>query len=131
VSYTEIYKPGQGKYVRIGTLIGMGILMSFGMYWVGYQLLGSMSSLWIRAVSVLVFGAVWAIVALYIVNKPSWAEFMIMTESEMRKVHWPSRQVVINSTKVVIMLTLVLALVLFAVDWGFFNLFSKIGLLSQ
>ncbi len=55
---------------------------------------------------------------------------MIMTESEMRKVNWPNRIVVMNSTKVVIFLTFVIAVVLGAVDWGFYELFTKIGILT-
>lgn len=53
-----------------------------------------------------------------------------MTESEMRKVNWPNRIVVMNSTKVVIFLTFVIAVVLGAVDWGFYELFTKIGILT-
>jgi preprotein translocase subunit SecE len=133
VALTEIYKPGQGKYVRVGTLIGLGILMGFGMFWLGKHMLVAplVTNGLVKAAIIVAFGGLWALLGLYIVNKPKYAEFMIMTESEMRKVHWPSKQVVINSTKVVIFLTLVLAVILFAVDLGFAKFFEVIGILRS
>jgi len=56
------------------------------------------------------------------------AEFMIMTESEMRKVTWPSRKEVISSTRIVILITLILGVLLALVDVGFVQLFHLIGL---
>ena len=64
----------------------------------------------------------------FVVNRPYLAEFMIMTESEMRKVAWPSRRETISSTKVVILLTVLLGLLLFLVDIGFSKFFIWIGI---
>ncbi len=47
-----------------------------------------------------------------------------MTESEMRKVTWPTRRDVITSTKIVILMTMVLAFMLWLVDIGFYKLFK-------
>ena len=130
VSYFELYKPTQGKYVRWGTVIGMALIVGLGMLWMGSVVLRPNGMLW-QSVGVMIFGAVGAAVTYLVVNRPRTAEFLIMTESEMRKVNWPSRQVVINSTKVVIFLTLMFAIMLFAVDGGFIQLFRLVGVLPQ
>jgi preprotein translocase subunit SecE len=68
-------------------------------------------------------------VTFLVVNTPKIAEFLIMTESEMRKVTWPTRREVINSTKIVILLTLALAFLLWVVDLGFYKLFEALKIL--
>jgi len=55
---------------------------------------------------------------------------MIATEGEMKKVSWSTRRELIGSTKVVIMFTIFLAVLLFFVDLGFQELFSRIGVLK-
>ena len=55
---------------------------------------------------------------------------MIATDSEMRKVNWPSRREVIGSTWIVICGTMLMALLLFVVDIVFASLFQTIGILE-
>jgi preprotein translocase subunit SecE len=55
---------------------------------------------------------------------------MIATEGEMKKVSWSTKNEIIGSTKVVIMFTVLLALVLFVVDLAFQTMFSSIGVLK-
>ena len=130
MSLFEVYKPNQGKYVRLGTLITIGVMTGFGMYWLGGQVLTN-AGLWVQTIAVLTFGTVWTVAGLWLVNHPRYAEFMIMTESEMRKVNWPTFRVVMNSTKVVILMTLILSIILFLVDWGFAKIFEQMGLLTR
>jgi preprotein translocase SecE subunit len=49
-------------------------------------------------------------------NKPSNADFLIATDSEMKKVNWTSRKELIGSTKVVIFFMVIIASVLFVID---------------
>jgi preprotein translocase subunit SecE len=56
---------------------------------------------------------------------------MIATESEMRKVNWPSRRELVGSTWIVICGTLLMALVLLAIDVGFVSFFQWIGVLEH
>ncbi|NLW87690.1 MAG: preprotein translocase subunit SecE [Planctomycetes bacterium] len=63
----------------------------------------------------------------WILNKPSAADFLIATESEMKKVSWSSRKEVIGSTKVVIVTTFIMAALLAGVDLLFILLFSWMG----
>jgi preprotein translocase SecE subunit len=58
------------------------------------------------------------------------SDFMIATEGEMKKVSWSRKREVIGSTKVVIMFTLLLALLLFFVDLVFQYIFSEVGVLK-
>ena len=128
-SFFAIYKPGQGKWVRWGTVAGMGILAALGTYWVGYSdpniaQLGRIGQLSAAVVWVLL----WVWVTFWFVNSPKYGEFMIMTESEMRKVSWPSRKEVVTSVKIVIILTLLMGVMLGLVDIGFIWLFRLLGL---
>jgi len=73
------------------------------------------------------FGAlVW-----YLVNKPKFADFMIATEGEMKKVNWPTRKEITGSTWIVILGTLIMAVLLFLADFGFQFLFREAGVLIR
>ena len=66
----------------------------------------------------------------WVFNTPKIVDFMIATDSEMRKVNWPSRREVIGSTWIVICGTMLMALLLFVVDIVFASLFQAIGILE-
>ncbi len=57
-------------------------------------------------------------------------DFMIATEGEMKKVNWSSKREVVGSTKVVIMFTLLMAMLLFVVDLVFQALFKALNVLK-
>jgi preprotein translocase subunit SecE len=124
--FFSIYKPGQGKWVRWGTVAGMAIVILCGTFWLSAEELADKEP-WMKAL----VGAIWTLigagVTFWMVNSPKLAEFMIMTESEMRKVAWPSRKEVVTSTKVVILLTVILGVLLYLVDVGFLEFFKRIG----
>ncbi len=125
----RIYKPGQGKWVRWGTVVGMTIIAFTGAFWLT-QKQGNvvmLPTIWKALVGV-AWIALWALLTFWFVNSLKYGEFMIMTESEMRKVTWPSRREVINSVKIVILLTVLLGVLLWIVDLGFIKLFQTIGI---
>jgi preprotein translocase subunit SecE len=129
-NFFAIYKPGQGKYVRWGTVVGLAIVVGAGAFWLNYATdrlftASAMTKAIVEGAFVLLGG----LATFMAVNRPRPAEFMIMTESEMRKVSWPTRQTVVNSTKVVIFLTLLLAVILWSVDSGFLKLFMWMKIL--
>ena len=74
--------------------------------------------------------AVLAIIVFWIVNRPKSADFMIATESEMKKVSWSSRKEIIGSTKVVIVTTFIFAGILFGLDVMLGHFFKMIGVLG-
>jgi preprotein translocase subunit SecE len=123
----SIYKPGQGKYVRWGTVAGAGLVILLGAWWIGnvLQPYGQIAPVVGAGVWVLVL----ALFTFWLVNKPRFAEFLIMTESEMRKVTWPTRKGVFNSTRIVILMTFLLAGILATVDVAFSKLFHVMGIL--
>ena len=125
--FFSIYKPGQGKWVRWGTVAGIAIVAFSGAYWIGHDEL-AVAGLPVQITAAVVWILIWAGVTFWSVNTPKLAEFMILTESEMKKVAWPERKEVVNWTKVIIVLTFLLGLLLYIVDFGFVALFQKIGI---
>ena len=128
-----IYKPGQGKYTRLLSAAGAGVITAYGTYWLWYELekirMGD-NTIYVQAAVCLavllgIGGVLW-----WALNKASIADFMIATEVEMKKVNWPSRKEIIGSTWVVICGTLLMAGLLFVVDIGFSYLFQQIGILE-
>ena len=125
----EIYKRGQGKYTRLGTYIGVMVVGVLGAYFLSVKLSMYASPYLQFGVPALVVAGL-ALGMFWIVNRPSAADFMIATESEMKKVSWSSRKEVIGSTKVVIVTTLILAVILFGVDFLFSLFFNVLGILG-
>lgn len=66
----------------------------------------------------------------WLLNKASIVDFMIATESEMRKVNWPTRREIVGSTWIVISGTFLMAFLLFTVNLTFAKLFMVIGVLE-
>jgi preprotein translocase subunit SecE len=123
----QIYKKGQGRYTRAITwaaAFGLAVISAVNLtrFLDGYRLplivQFGVPVLLVIGVALLVF---------WLVNRPNTADFLIATEGEMKKVSWSSRKEVIGSTKVVIITTLVLALILFGVDLMFIFLFDVMG----
>ena len=105
--------------MRWGTVAGLAIIVLSGGGWLAIHATGRRRTPWCRRLAAAVWVLVLGLLTFWLVNSPKLAEFMIMTESEMRKVTWPTRREVITSTKVVITLTLLLGLLLYLVDVGF------------
>jgi len=130
-----MYKPSQGYYTRLGTAIGGGVLalglgkfiydnLAFDQTWAP----GLYLKVGIPAVVVIALGLlIWWVVG---VHRRS-CDFMIATDGEMKKVNWSTRREVIASTKVVIVVTLLMAGLLFVIDLGFMNFFRLIGVLRS
>lgn len=57
-----------------------------------------------------------AVFILYLVNKPKFADFLIATEGEMKKVSWSSRSELIGSTTIVILTVAVLGIFIAVAD---------------
>jgi preprotein translocase subunit SecE len=131
VAIFEIYKRGQGKYTRVITLIAVVVITVIG----AGILSGMFKAYALTAKPAIRFGVpsvlVLAVAALmfWIVNRPGNADFMIATEGEMKKVSWSSRKEIIGGTKVVVATTLILAVLLWAVDLAFGFFFKWIGVM--
>jgi preprotein translocase SecE subunit len=75
-------------------------------------------------------GIALALLCWRLMNKPGNVDFLIATDSEMKKVNWTSRKDLMGATKVVIVFMLVIAAFLFLVDLIFHYLFFFMGVLK-
>lgn len=123
---TQIYKPGQGKYARLGTGFTVAVVVAFGC-WRLYEMLDATDlSLWVTSlVPVVVFAAL-AGVTYWLLNKPTVANFMIAAEGELKKVNWSSRKEVAVSTLVVIVVVFIMAALLGTTDLVFSLIFRRL-----
>jgi preprotein translocase SecE subunit len=132
-----VYKRGQGQYTRWGTFIGAMVLILAGGHFLWNELgvfrredkqytlvLQNIIPLMV----VVVLGALTYWVSFI---SPKACNFMIATEGEMKKVNWSSRREIFGSTKVVIMFTVLLTVILFVVDIVFMSFFGWIGVLRE
>ncbi len=132
----EIYKSGQGKYTRLCTGLGSGFMLGLGCYSL-YSVLeilvegNSKSGAWLQAGIPAAIFVVLGLLIFKLVNTPKFADFMIQTEGEMKKVSWSSRKEIITSTKVVIITVFLMAAFLAIIDWAFAWGFAQIGVLKE
>ena len=124
--YFTLYKRGQGYWTRMGTVAGAIMVGGFTAYNVYAHvptfLPNSVThavALKIAAVLVAMFAIGYSWLAWHLLNKPANVDFLIATDSEMKKVNWTSRAELIGSTKIVIIFMFLIALFLFAVDQNF------------
>ncbi len=87
-------------------------------------------NLYVQIGAALLIMLVSAFILFRVFNRPNIVDFMIATEAEMKKVNWPSKKEVIGSTWVVICGTLMLAVLMFIVDFIFIWLFTYIEILN-
>ena len=132
MSVFEIYKRGQGKYTRVTTFVAIMVVGVVGAVVLSAKLAGyrSTESPYLRFGIPTALVAILGLFMLWMVNRPRSADFMIVTEGEMKKVSWSSRKEVIGSTKVVIVTAFMLAGILFGVDLLFLLLFSWMGVIG-
>jgi preprotein translocase subunit SecE len=130
--FFTVYKPGQGYWTRVGTGIGAGIV---GLFFA--QFLYSNMIAWSTYFSThrgVLLGVIAGVLTLYglliwwLMNKPNHADFLIATDSEMKKVNWTTRKELIGSTRVVILFMFLIAAILFIYDvlFGFVFYFLRV-----
>ena len=134
--YFTIYKKGQGYWTRMGTIIGAGVLglmLAYTLYdriptfFTSDPALGRRVGIGVT----LGFLAVYGLLVWHLTNKPSNVDFLVATDSEMKKVNWTSRKELIGSTKVVIFFMFMIAIILFVIDIVFSWLMYIIGVLRN
>jgi preprotein translocase subunit SecE len=121
-----MYKPGQGKYSRLGTGFSVAIIVAIGCYRL-YQMLGASDlNLWITTMVPAAIFVGLSVVTYWLLNKPSVADFLIAAEGELKKVNWSSRKEVAVSTFVVIIVVLLMSALLGTTDFVFQLIFQKL-----
>jgi preprotein translocase subunit SecE len=130
--FFTIYKKGQGKWTRLGTVIAAGLVALFTMQFLYEQVRAytTPATAWVPWIVDGVFLVVFALVLFFVVNKQNVVEFLIATDSEMKKVNWTTKAELIGSTKVVIFFMLIIMVLLFAFDTIFGYFFKLIHVLQ-
>jgi preprotein translocase SecE subunit len=142
--FFSLYKPGQGYWTRMGTAAAAVLLISLLARFL-YTTLAARTRLdWIiengiekpgkPIIKLAITGGfvlIAALVSWYYMNKPRVVDFLVATESEMKKVNWTSRRELIGSTKVVIIFMFMIAFFLAFVDLFFAWLFYLIRVLEK
>ena len=134
-AFFTIYKKGQGYWTRMGTAIGagfLGLIVAFELYRQIPTFLHGTAQHDTRVALIvsLVFLAAYSIWAYWFTNKPTTVDFLVATDSEMKKVNWTTRKELIASTKIVIIFMFIIAIFLFGSDLLFGALFHSIGVLK-
>ncbi len=129
--FFTIYKKGQGYWTRIGTVGGAALIAILTAQFI-YSRMSILSELHPRSIILIVaaFLAVFALITFRIVNRPTVVDFLIATDSEMKKVNWTTRAELIGSTKVVIFFMLLIMVLLFFFDTVFGYFFEFIHVLK-
>lgn len=137
-----IHKQGQGHWTRLMTFLGGMIMFAWGAAWLAGQVKKfdfprgadgtyTVDPQYVQGAVGLVILLVGAALCYWLAYaKPESSEFLIATEGEMRKVNWSSRREVLGSTWVVVAISVLLAVCLFAVDLGFSRFFQFIQILN-
>lgn len=142
--FFTIHKKGQGYWTRILSAAAAGLLILLTVTFLWEQIpfvepifrpadaqgptaaSNAVASKVMVGVCIAVAGGL-AWLCWYLMNKPSNVDFLIATDSEMKKVNWTSRKELIGSTKVVIFFMFLIAIVLFVLDMYFTRLFYLAG----
>ena len=120
----KVYKPTQGKIARRSTFFGLAaIFLAGGVATYKQNLYGDLQT------SVIV-GAVVFLVGCWIsyraINIPSFADFLVSVEAEMRKVSWPGRKELIQTTRVVLVAMVLFIALIYFYDVIFSMLFGTL-----
>ena len=136
--FRSIYKPGQGYYTRVISIIGLGLVVLMGVIWLvklpllANAKIGALEPIYIQAGAAVIVVAffTWLGYWLFGVNQRV-VEFTIATESEMKKVNWSTRREILGSTWVVIGLTIFIAVLCFCFDSVYQWFFQLVNVLER
>ena len=125
----EIYSRNQGRIVRQVTCLAIWVIVTLGCYSLYNALKGVFPDQ--AYLGLVIPGAVWAIglwVGFRLVNWPTFADFLINVEAEMKKVSWPSKPELVRASIVVIFTIFFLAISLYLCDAIWTLAFQAIGI---
>jgi len=132
---TAIYKKGQGYWTRQMSTIAGGVMILLGAMWISDFFKNTdwfdLDPVYYRAASGVLWVAIFGSLLYYFIwLKPRSVDFLVATESEMKKVNWSSRREVVGSTIVVIALSAGIAGFCKVWDLIFVTFFSAILVLD-
>ena len=77
---TQIYKPGQGKYTRLGTGVSVAVVVGFGCWRLYTMLAAADINIWITTMVPVILFVGLSTLTYWLLNKPSVADFLIASE---------------------------------------------------
>ena len=125
----NIYKRGQGKYTRLSSAFFAVVIVALGCLRLYTKLeaaefgLEQQAALWVATLVPAGVFVILGLLVVWLVNKPSVADFMIASEGEMKKVSWSSGEEIAVSTFIVIFVVFAMAVLLWVVDLIFRTFF--------
>jgi preprotein translocase subunit SecE len=129
----QIYKSGQGRYTRIGSAVGAALVILILAYYamVVFERHLPSTEVWPLKLYVqygvpTLLGAGLVVLMAWLLNKPSFVDFLFATESEMKKVSWSSRPELLGSATVVIVTVFLMAFIIWVVDMAFVAMLTKV-----
>jgi len=129
--FFHIYKKGQGKWTRMGTVLGGALVGAMTATFVYNQTnYRTIYNFELGYIPCLVFCALYALLCYILMNNHTNVDFLIATDSEMKKVNWTTRAELWGSTKVIIIFMFIIAIFLFVVDELFEVFFYLIHVLQ-
>lgn len=130
--FFTIKKRGQGYWTRMLTALGaalfIGLTANF-LYTEVFPQIG-IARPQTKFIILGVFCVAGCLLCWWLINREQSVEFLIATDSEMKKVNWTTREELIGSTKVVILFMFFIAFFLFACDVAFGKLFQVLTILK-
>ena len=127
--FFTVRKRGQGYWTRVCTALGAALFVAMTANFLYNDVLLTLSAR-NRFIAVALFCMVCGLFAWWLINRQQSVEFLIATDSEMKKVNWTTREELIGSTKVVILFMFFIAFFLFATDVIFGKLFQVLTILK-
>ena len=142
--FFTIHKKGQGKWTRLGTVFAaglLGLLVTYNIYACALPYLptpdasnpanhsADIARRILYVVCALFLGG-FALLVFWLGNKPRNVDFLISTDSEMKKVNWTTKGELFGSTRVVVLFLVFIAMFLFVVDVIFQWFFHLIHVLQ-
>lgn len=132
--FFDIYKSSQGYHTRVGSGMTMGALVVWFAWFLQEKLQTvftdpTTAKLWLYGIFVSIIVGFGLLGYWLLALNRKVCDFLIATESEMKKVSWTTRKDIIGSTKVVVFVMVALAIILFLVDLLFMFFFNSIGIL--
>jgi preprotein translocase SecE subunit len=136
-------RPGLGRAVRLSAFGGTGALAAFGAY--ALYMAPSIHSIWWADVvgPAMIFGKALTLkpilfpalaaflsamsVVFLLLNQERWADFLIETEGEIKKVSWPARKEFMGSAMIVVLVVAIVSIFLHYVDKGLSQLMQYWG----
>ena len=136
-------RPGLGRATRLAAYGGIGALTAFGAY--ALYMAPPIHSIWWDNVlgPAMIFGKALSLkpilfpaVAVFLsvmtgvfllLNQEKWADFLIETEGEIKKVSWPARKEYMGSAMIVVLVVAIVSMFLHYVDKGLSQLMQYWG----